>query len=87
MSLLLLVHSDLCYIGAIPTVQDNILVLATSEEHRGPHTMCKVILVAEVSPKQKNLTDSKDFTETAKQEYQSYTLKSVYRPRGVSHTE
>lgn len=47
-SLLLLIHRDLCYIGAVPTTYDNILVSASSEEHRGPHTMCKMILVAEV---------------------------------------
>lgn len=87
-SLLLLIHGDLCYLGAIPTTYDNILVLATSEEHRGgPHTRRKVILVAEVSPEHRNLTDSKDFTETAKKENQSYTLKSMYGLRGVLPTE
>lgn len=52
-SLPLLIHADLCYIGAIPTARDNILAWATSEEHRGPQTMCKVILAAAVSPSRK----------------------------------
>lgn len=85
-SLQLLIHGDLCYLGAIPTTYDNILVLATSEEHRGPHTMCKVILVAEVSLSTE-ICQTVKISQKQQRKKITHTLKSMYGLWGVLQTE